>query len=350
MRGLLPCSLLLGALVLAGCASEDVSSPSATHSELSQAKAGGGLPVLSTAELEETDFPGLPEAAQNFQITLRFINTPTADQRAQFEQAAARWASIIHGDVLETVGTIPANGCGPTIPLPAFTGTIDDIMINVLLQPIDGPGSILGQAGACFVRTNDGLPLYGVMFFDTDDLAFLEQNNLLDEVIVHEMGHVLGFSGGIFNLNIPGVFQRNLLANPNTADPRFLGAAAGAMYTSLGGTLPTVPIEGTPCGPGTRNSHWDENTFFNELMTGFINGASANFVNPLSRMTAAAMRDLGYNAVPSVDEGYSLQASPNPDPCAPVTTTSKKTTAIRGGDGLDIATREIILEPVGRVE
>lgn len=259
MRFLLPCSLLLSAAVLAGCASDDVSSPSRSFSEVSQAKAGGGdpLPKLSTAALEETDFPGLPEAAEQFQITLRFINTPTADQQAVFETAAASWQGIIHGDVLETVGTIPANGCGPNFPLPAFTGVIDDIMINVLLQPIDGPGSALGVAGACFVRTNDGLPLYGLMFFDVDDLAFLEQNNVLGAVIMHEMGHVLGFSGGIFNLNIPGVFSRNLLANPNTADPRFLGEVAQAMYTSLGGTLPTVPIEGTPCGPGTRNSHWD---------------------------------------------------------------------------------------------
>jgi hypothetical protein len=353
MRRILPGTLLLGATLFAGCTSDEVSSPSTPYSELSHAKAGqDALPVLKTARLEEQDYAGLPDAAERFQITLRFINPPTTAQRSQFEGAAARWQGIIHGDVLETAGTIPANGCGASIPLPAFDGVIDDILINVLLQPIDGPGAVLGRAGACFVRTNDGLPLYGVMFFDTDDLAFLEQNNLLDEVIVHEMGHVLGFSAGIFNLNIPGVFSRNLLANPNTADPRFLGEVAGAMYTTIGGTLPTVPIEGTPCGAGTRNSHWDETTFFNELMTGFINGASANFFNPLSRMTSAAMRDLGYNAVPSVDEGYTYRASPLPDPCAPVTTTtaSKKAPGATGGDWLDIASREVILEPVGRVE
>lgn len=348
MRGLFPLSLVIGAATLAACAPDDVSSPTDTSSELAQTKTGGGLPLLRTASITSQDFPGTPEAAERFQITLRFINTPTADQQAAFQTAAERWQGLIIGDLEEIAGTIPANGCGAGFPLPAYTGVIDDIMINVLLQPIDGPGSVLGAAGACFVRTTDGLPLYGLMYFDVDDLAFLEQNNLLDEVIVHEMGHVLGFSGGIFNLNIPGVFQRTLLANPNTADPRFLGEVAGAMYTSLGGTLPTVPIEGTPCGPGTRNSHWDETTFFNELMTGFINGASANFVNPLSRMTSAAMKDLGYQAVPMGEE-YELRASPLPDPCQPVTTTAKQK-AVASGDGLDIGSREIILEPVGRVE
>jgi Leishmanolysin len=345
MRGVLPLSLLLGAAVLTGCSTDDVSSPDTSSPELTPVQ-DGALPVVRTAKLVKKDFPGLPEAAQKFQITLRFINTPTADQQAQFQTAADRWEGLIIGDVEETEGTIPANGCGAGIPLPEFTGVIDDIMINVLLQTIDGPGGILGQAGACFVRLSDGLPLYGVMFFDTDDLAFLEENSLLDEVIVHEMGHVLGFSGGIFNLNIPGEFQRTLLANPNTTDPRFLGRLARAMYFSLGGRQPTVPIEGLPCGPGTRNSHWDENTFFNELMTGFINGASADFYNPLSRMTSGAMRDLGYRAVP-LGQRYDLEPSPLPDPCAPA---PAPTAAASDQGGLDIASREILLDPVGVVE
>ena len=334
-------SLLLGAAALASCGPDELSSPTQAAPD----DAGGGLPVLSSARvLEQPSFSfSLPEAAQKFNITLRFINTPTADQRADFTAAASRWQGLIHGDVPATVGSFPANACGPSFPMPAFSGEIDDLLINVLLQPIDGPGNILGAAGACFVRTGDGLPVFGLMFFDVADLAFLETNNLLDEVIVHEMGHVLGFSGGIFNLNIPGVFQRTLLANPNTADPRFLGKLASAKYRMLGGRDKTVPIEGLSCGPGTRNSHWDEVTFFNELMTGFINGASANFINPMSPMTSAAMHDLGYRTVPQ-GEDYVLRRSPNPDPCPP-----PAPAASAAVDGINIAAREIILNPIGRV-
>jgi leishmanolysin len=295
--------------------------------------------VLASASLAPGLKPGLPGAAEHFQITLRFINTPTANQRAQFENAARRWQSLIVGDVVATEGDIPANGCGPGFPLPAFSGVIDDIMINVLLQEIDGPGGILGAAGACFVRTNDGLPLYGLMFFDTADLAFLEGLSLFDEVVVHEMGHVLGFSAGIWNLNIPGVFQRTLLANPNTVDPRFLGKHAGAMYTAMGGKG-TVPVEGLPFGPGTRNSHWDEATFFNELMTGFLNTVSANFINPMSRMTAASMKDLGYAAVP-LGEPYELPAA---------SATAQSSGGGAGADGIDIAAQEVLIEPLMRVE
>lgn len=347
MRGLIPFSLVLGAAALAACGSDESSSPYPAAPELELAEARGDLPVLGSARLAAASFPGLPEAAQRFQITLRFINTPTAAQQAQFETAAKKWQGLIFGDVTETEGTIPANGCGPGFPIPEFTGVIDDILINVLLRPIDGPGGVLSAAGACFVRTDDGLPLYGLMFFDVDDLAFLESNSLLDEVIVHEMGHVLGFSGGIFNLNIPGVFQRTLLANPNTTDPRFLGKVAIAMYRSLGGRERTIPIEGLPCGAGTRNSHWDEATFFNELMTGFINGRSSNFINPLSRMTSAAMKDLGYKAVP-LGEAYELPTGTVTDPCPVPSPTA--TAAVAEADGIDIGAREILIEPVMRVE
>jgi Leishmanolysin len=344
MRKLSTFSLVLGAAALVACSSDEVSSPTPDSPAFEPVQGGGPLPALKTARVLFGGFPGLPEAAQKFHITLRFINTPTADQLEQFQTAADRWEGLIYGDVPATEGTIPANGCGPGFPLPAFTGVIDDIMINVLLRPIDGPGGILGAAGACFVRTVDGLPLYGLMFFDVEDLAFLEENTLLDEVIVHEMGHVLGFSGGIFNLNIPGVFQRNLLQNPDTEDPRFTGRIARAMYLSLGGRQRTIPVEGLPCGPGTRNSHWDENTFFNELMTGFLNGASADFYNPLSRMTSAAMRDLGYKAVP-LGQFYDLEPSPLPDPCLPPPTATASEES-----GIDIGSREVIIEPVGRVD
>ena len=234
MRNVLTLPLVLGAAALAACGPDEVSSPTNTP-RLEPVQESGSLPILRTARLVK-EHPGVPPtAAQKFHITLRFINPPTADQREQFETGAARWQALIKGDVEATEGEIPANGCGPSIPLPAFNGVIDDIMINVLLQRIDGPGGILGQAGACFVRLSDGLPLYGVMFFDTDDLAFLEANSLLDEVIVHEMGHVLGFSGGIWNLNIPGIFQRTLLENPNTVDPRFLGKPCAGEVPEPGG-------------------------------------------------------------------------------------------------------------------
>jgi hypothetical protein len=161
------------------------------------------------------------------------------------------------------------------------------------------------------------------------------------------MGHVLGFSRGIFNLSFPG-FSRHLLdILPGSTDPnpRFLGKLAAGKYRMLGGRDRTVPIEGFTgaCGGGTAGSHWDEGTFFNELMTGFINGASSNFINPMSPMTSGAMADLGYVVVPQ-GEAYQLKPSPN-NPCPPTPPASSVAAA-----GLNIAAHEIIIEPLGRVQ
>jgi hypothetical protein len=44
-------------------------------------------------------------------------------------------------------------------------------------------------------------------------------------------------------------------------------------------------------GPGTRDAHWRESVFFDELMTGYV-GPGRDL--PLSRVTIASLADLGY--------------------------------------------------------
>jgi hypothetical protein len=229
--------------------------------------------------------------APGFQIQLRFLNGGTASQVAAFETAQARWQAAIVGDVPDVTGTIPAKRCGNAFPTPVFNGTIDDILIEVLLQPIDGPGAILGAAGPCLVRTEDFLTVYGIMFFDSADLGFLEDNGILDEVIVHEMGHVLGI-GSLWD------FGRDLLQG-TTADPRFVGPLAVAAYQSIGGKGISIPVE-EDGGPGTRLSHWDEETFGTELMTGFIGTGQS----PLSVMTIESLADMGYVVNPQVADRF----------------------------------------------
>ena len=61
----------------------------------------------------------------------------------------------------------------------------------------------------------------------------------------------------------------------------------------MGGTGAGIPVE-QDGGSGTAGSHWDEETFDNELMTGYINDGS----NPFSAMSAASFADLGYVLAP----------------------------------------------------
>ena len=110
------------------------------------------------------------------------------------------------------------------------------------------------------------------------------------------MGHVLGV-GTLWNV-APFGFDRTLSAGP-ASNPYFTGKKANVFWNAEGGTL-ELPIENMG-GPGTAGGHWRESTLNNELMTGFLNLGE----NPLSRITAGSMKDLGYGAA-SVGESYDL--------------------------------------------
>lgn len=256
-----------------------------------------------------------------FNITLKYIVPVTERQEAVFNSAAARWEKIIIGDIPSITGTLPSAFAG--FPPVVENGTIDDLIIEVALAPIDGPGGILGQAGPRFTRTAGGLPVSGVMFFDVEDLDFLEQLDLFEEVIVHEMGHVLGV-GTIWNSG-----GRTLREGP-ASDPFFNGKTANVHWNAEGGNG-LLPVENIG-GGGTAGSHWRESILRNELMTGFLNLG----VNPLSRITAGSMRDLGYTTA-VVGEQYVL----------PSINARISELAL---EGINIAEMETLLAPIGFVE
>ena len=158
----------------------------------------------------------------------------TASQRAIFEQAAAKWEAVIVGD----------------LPNATYNGVVvDDLLINANSTAIDGVGGTLGQAGYDRARTTGTrLPYHGNMEFDSADLSAMERDGSLLNVIVHEIGHVLGF-GTLWQAT-------GLLSGAGTSNPIFTGRQATAAYNALFGTSAAgVPVENGG-GGGTRGAHW----------------------------------------------------------------------------------------------
>ncbi len=238
--------------------------------------------------------PSPPPTAGSFDIQFTFSGL-TASQRAIFDQAALKWESIIVGD----------------LPNATYNGVaVDDLLIDASGTPIDGTGNILGQAGPDRFRSGSSLPYHGTMEFDTADLASMEANGSLLGVIEHEMGHVLGI-GTIWD-------TKGLLVGAGTSNPRFTGAQASAEYFALSGISGGVPVENTG-GGGTRDSHWRESTFGNELMTGWVGPGSSM---PISRVTVASLADLGYTVNIAAADPYSLSASSGALVASSMTTTT----------------------------
>ena len=213
-------------------------------------------------------------------IDLHFTGDMDDARRDAFDCAARRWDAIIE------TGFEPIDVEG---------ATLDGVLIEASIAPIDGVGHVLGQAGPTHLRPNSHLPAKGIMAFDAADIAALEEAGSFRDVILHEMAHVLGF-GTLWAL-------KGLIAGSGTTNPRFVGEAASAEYTALAGhTAPTpVPVANTG-GAGTREGHWRELVFGDELLTGFLSGQE----RPISRMSVASFADLGYAVDFAKADAYTL--------------------------------------------
>lgn len=234
-----------------------------------------------------------------FDIDLVYLDEAEASTAVveSFERAEAFWEELIVGDLPDI--TTRRQACnGPDIYV---EGTIDDLQIFVAVGKMDGPDGILGAAGPCLGRPtfDGGLPLAGFMQFDSEDLERYAQQGRLDEVIIHEMGHVLGFGGVLWQ-------EQGYLADASdenvARDTHFTGEKAIAAFDAIGGNAyadAKVPVENIG-GQGTANGHWREQVMGNEMMTSYMTNLEA----VLSTVTLAALEDMGYEVDYSKAGGY----------------------------------------------
>lgn len=259
-----------------------------------------------------------PPDPSKFNITVRFVNNDlTQQQQAVFVKAGEIWSQVISKDVQDAPNfSLPQDFIFPSGPV---SGTLDDLLIEV--STVNEPeGTFLARAGPVLVRDNSFsdvlIPAYGFMEIN---LAVIESDLsdpvIFEDTIVHEMGHVLGI-GTTWEAtqNLQGVEEEPApvdlgLPNPDY-DPRFIGANAVTAYKEILAASgrpaeDTVPVENTG-GGGSINGHWREFLFDTELMA-----SQADAVNePLSKLTAASLIDIGYtvNLDSAAIESYALPA------------------------------------------
>jgi hypothetical protein len=229
-----------------------------------------------------------------FVINLNFSGSTTPQQQAIFNDAKSTWESVI-------------SGYKPLVSLSGLT-------ITASVEPIDNLGGTLGSAGPTFGASHAGsfYATAGVMTFDSADVSDLIATSRFDDVILHEMGHVLGI-GTLWTYN-------NLYVNGSGQYTGVNGLAAyRSEFNQPDATYVPVELGG---GSGTMNAHWNEidggggTTGFasnitgldlrDELMTGWIGGETF-----MSNLTRASMIDLGYavNPMPVPEPASALLAA-----------------------------------------
>lgn len=211
----------------------------------------------------------------DFNIIL-YNRSPYTQYNSIFTEAKNRWEKII-------------------------TGVKDDSSFHLTLEiayyidEIDGLGNILGSAYWFELNDDFLIPTKGEMFFDVADIENNVLQGNLDDLILHEMGHVLGIGKSLWE--IKGLIYSN--CDTTEGNDEYLG-------TSKFGQI-LVEDDG---GQGTKCSHFDEKLYGDELMTGYL-----NIKNYLSNITAHSLYDLGYSinfSSDAIDDyEYNENESPN---------------------------------------
>ena len=236
-----------------------------------------------------------------FRIRFRFLSEPTPALREAFHQAAARWEPLFREKLAPVLVRVPEGRCGDNAP--ALDQVVDDLLVLVTTEHIDGPGGTVALANPCFLREGGLLPIVGQIRMDEDDVDTLAELGILDDIVAHEIGHVLGI-GALWELF--EFLQLPSLPDARGADTHFDGPAAIEAFDQAGGEAfqgPKVPVENELGGPGSRDRHWRQSVFEVELMTSLLSTVREN---ALSRITLASLADLGYAVDLERAEPFSL--------------------------------------------
>ena len=254
----------------------------------------------------------------SFDIALRYVGAePSAAQKAIIRQATDVWERVITDggpDRFIDSSSVTCDDGDPSL----FGAHIDDLVVYIKVRAIDGQGGTLAQAGPCWTRLPSRLPYLGIVILDSADLTALHNAGVLRRIVTHEIGHALGFGTSWDQMAGPHGLRQPSLA-PDGAkvpgrDTYFSGRAAVAAFNAAGGHAyrggEKVPVENDTghYGAGTLDAHWRESVFEAELMTSTqLMERGTN--EPLSRVTVAALYDMGYKVDYDAAEPYTLPVS-----------------------------------------
>ena len=174
------------------------------------------------------------------------------------------------------------------------TKGVDDVRVYVGIDDLE---EFDGYATDLWTRWS-GIPINGYVVLSRDLLNTASDQYII-AVMVHELGHVLGFG----TLSWYDMLE-NHSRDREGQETYFSGTEAHHAFDEAGGRRYRhnwVPVQNRG---GGRGAHWRESILGSEIMT---YGGDEN--EPLSAITIQALADLGYEVDPSRAEPYQVPAA-----------------------------------------
>jgi len=239
-----------------------------------------GLPVLSAA------FTSTGTALiSQYDLDVRFTGPVSPSVSAAFAAAAARWHTIIIGDLAPAAVALGAGDCAAGTP--AVNETVDDILILVVVDSADDSPGQLGRAFPCRTRPGGVQTSVGVVTLSLADIDSLEANGTLEAAALKTVGLAIGFGGSPWLAHQPVLAEESYYWGEYTG-VYYVGAKANTEGIRILRVQSPYNLELQSVGSSYL---WSEASGLgNELMTPTLTGGA----NPLSAITVASFADLGY--------------------------------------------------------